>query len=243
TIEHYVKYRPNYPDAIYSFLSQQGMLKPQHVIADIGSGTGFLAKLFLEQGHRVYGIEPNSGMREAGEEYLAHYPHFYSIDAIAEATTLPENSIDWITAGTAFHWFDAANAKMEFQRILKSPGYALLIWNVRNTQDSPFIKDYEQLIIDYGKDYKNSRAEEFDKTALADFFAPYPMQTTSFVNIQLFDWEGLKGRLLSTSYSLRETDAGYDDMINALKILFDRHQHQGQVEFLYETKLYFGRMK
>ena len=78
-------------------------LRPGHVIADMGSGRGLLSELFLRNGNRVYGIEPNKDMRAAGEGYLAEYDGFSSIDGSAETTTLSEASVDFVTAGQAFH--------------------------------------------------------------------------------------------------------------------------------------------
>src|SRR5712692_6490280 len=100
----YVRYRPGYPAAVLSVLRTECGLRPGHVIADIGSGTGFLSELFLKNGNRVYGVEPNEAMRQAGGEYLAAYDGFSSIDGSAESTTLDDGSVDFVTAGQAFHW-------------------------------------------------------------------------------------------------------------------------------------------
>ncbi len=243
TVENYVKYRPSYPAEIYPFLVQHCGLTQEKMIADIGSGTGFLSKLFLDHGHIVYGVEPNRAMRTAGEQYLSQYPKFHSIDGQAEATTLDNQSVDWVTAGTAFHWFDPEKSKIEFKRILKSPGFVLLIWNIRNKQQSPLLQDYESLLLTFCKEYQNSPAQKFNQTVAEDFFKPYSMKMASFPNKQQFDWEGFKGRLLSTSYSLREPDPQYEKMIQGLHKIFERHQQQGMVELLYETKLYYGQMK
>lgn len=243
TVENYIKYRPSYPDEIYQFLVENYNLNPEKLIADIGSGTGFLSKLFLDHGHIVYGIEPNRAMRTTGEQYLSQYPNFHSVNGQAEATTLDNESVDWVSAGTAFHWFDSEKSKIEFKRILKAPGFVLLVWNVRNKQQSAFLQDYESLLLTYGKEYCNSPAQKFNQTATEDFFKPYPMKTASFPNNQRFDFEGLKGRLLSTSYSLRETDSLYENMLNDLQEIFQRHQQQGTVEFLYNTQLYCGQIK
>jgi len=69
-VENYAKYRPNYPNEIIGFLNTSIGLTKEAIIADIGSGTGISAKLFLDNGNEVYGIEPNAEMRYAGEKYL-----------------------------------------------------------------------------------------------------------------------------------------------------------------------------
>jgi SAM-dependent methyltransferase len=58
-VADYVRYRPSYPSALLDLLRSECALRSGHVIADIGSGTGFLSELFLKNGNRVYGIEPN----------------------------------------------------------------------------------------------------------------------------------------------------------------------------------------
>lgn len=243
TVEDYLKYRPSYPEEVYSLLVKQFHLTPEKIIADVGSGTGFLSELFLKHGHSLYGVEPNQAMRKGAEKYLVANHNFHSINGHAENTTLTNESIDWIIVGTAFHWFDVKKTKIEFKRILKSPGFCLLVWNVRNKKQSALLQDYEKLILTYSNDYQQSRAQEFDQTIVEDFFHPYEMKTASLVNKQQFSWDGLKGRLLSTSYSLRENDLKYQDMLDELKQIFDRHQSNGVVEFLYETKMYYGQMK
>ena len=126
-VENYRKYRPRYPKAIIPLLEQECGLTHDARIADIGSGTGLLAELFLEHGNRVFGIEPNLEMRAAGDKLLAKYPNFSSTDATAEATTLADSSVDFVTVGQAFHWFDRDRAGKEFERILKDGGWVVII--------------------------------------------------------------------------------------------------------------------
>jgi len=244
TVEAYIKYRPGYPDEVLQTLIRNCGLTNKSIIADIGSGTGLLTELMLKNGNRVYGVEPNSAMREAGEQYLANYHHsnqFISVNGTAEATTLPSRSIDIITVATAFHWFDAVKTKIEFQRIIKPEGWVLLVWNVRD-KDSALIQEYEQLITDYGTDYCQTAASHFDKPAVAEFFAPNPLHTKSIKNSQHFDWEGLQGRVLSTSYCPSIDDPKYHAMMQQLRVIYDRYQQHGFVEFLYQTKLYYGHI-
>lgn len=242
TVADYLRYRPSYPQEVLQVMVKDCGLKPDAVIADVGSGTGFLARLFLEHANIVYGVEPNPEMRIAGEHYLQAYPGFISVNGTAEATTLPNESVDFVTVGTAFHWFDAEKTKLEFQRILKVPGWVMLVWNVRDEQASSLVREYDRLIMQFCSDY-NERAQRFDKSATAAFFAPFEMKEKNVRFSQWFDWEGFKGRLLSSSYSLRDGDARYEDMLQALKDVFDRHQINGQVEFIYRTHMCYGRLR
>ncbi len=242
TVQDYIKYRPSYPKEVLQLLIEECGLNENTVIADVGSGTGLLSKLFLDHGCVVYGVEPNQAMREAAEVYLKEYANFHSVSGTAEATSLEEKSVNIITAGTAFHWFDIDKTKEEFKRILKLGGWVLLAWNVRNLEESALLRDYEDLLLTYGSDYKESKASAFNKTAVKEFFSPNEMNVCSFKNTQHFDWMGLKGRLLSTSYSLRPGNARYEEMLEQLKEIFERYQKNGIVEFLYDTKLYYGRI-
>lgn len=128
-VENYVKYRPSYPAEIVPFLAEKAGLASESTIVDVGSGTGISSALFLDHGYRVVGVEPNGAMRAAAERMLGENPRFTSINATAEATTLPDDSADLIIAGQAFHWFDQARARAEFARILKPNGMVALMWS------------------------------------------------------------------------------------------------------------------
>ena len=145
-VADYIRYRPGYPSAVRDVLRSECGLKSGHVIADIGSGTGFLSELFLKNGNRVFGVEPNEAMRQAGEEYLASYDGFASVEGSAESTTLDDASVDFVTTGQAFHWFDQTAARSEFTRILKPSGWVVVIWNERLTDTTAFLRDYETLL-------------------------------------------------------------------------------------------------
>ena len=241
-VEDYIKYRPGYPPGILSTLTEKCDLTPASIIADVGSGTGILSELFLKNGNVVYGIEPNQEMREAGERLLIHYANFWSVDARAEATTLPNASVDFITAAQAFHWFDPEQTRTEFTRILVPGGWVALIWNVRLTDTSPFLKAYEQMLHTYGTDYsdvhhRGDGAEE----RIATLFGGEP-QLAIFPNSQSFDFNSLQGRLRSSSYTPQPGQTNYEPMLQALHSIFDEHQVNGRVVFEYETTLYYGQL-
>ena len=240
-VENYVKYRPHYPKEIIPFLEKKIGLTPTSIIADIGSGTGFSSEMFLKNGNTIYGIEPNKEMREAGERLLAAHPKFQSISATAEETTLANNSIDILTAGQAFHWFDAAKAEIEFKRILKRDGWVVLIWNERETNASPFLTAYEDLLNTFGTDYKVVNHVNIYE-AVDRLYKEKSYELQAFPYDQTFDYQGLEGRLLSSSYTPSMNDSKYLPMLTELKKIFDKYQRDNSVVFEYTTKIFYGQL-
>jgi len=239
-VENYIRYRPGYPMEIVPLLAEKASLGPASVIADIGSGTGISAEMFLREGYRVVGVEPNLPMRGAAERLLAAYPAFQSIDGSAQATTLADGSVDLIIAAQAFHWFANQETRAEFSRILKPDGLIALIWNVRLVDTTPFLRDYEALLLRFGTDYDTVRHETIDARVLGAFFTvSYDLQT--FPNQQVFDYDGLEGRLLSSSYAPAAGHADHLPMLAELRRIFDLHQIDGKVSIDYITEVYLGR--
>lgn len=239
-VADYVRYRPGYPPELLECLQRNCGLRPQWAVADVGSGTGLLAKIFLENGNRVFGIEPNAAMRAAGEEFLRGLDQFTSQEGRAEATGLPARSVDLITAGQAFHWFDRRRARAEFERILKPGGWVALVWNERLTS-TPFLADYEQLLHRYSPDYLKVDHRNVEETALDEFFHPGRLRQDTFFMRQQFDWEGVQGRWLSSSYVPAAGQPGHDEMRSELKTIFSRYQQDGLVDWEYKTRVYYGR--
>ncbi len=239
-VENYIKYRPSYPTEIIDYLKSEGILKSDSVIADIGSGTGISAELFLKNGDFVYGVEPNDAMREAAEKLCSAYSNFKSIIATAEETTLSDNSIDLIICAQAFHWFDIPKVKVEFKRVLKSTGRICLMWNERIIDGNPFLIDYENLLLKYGTDYKNVRHENIDEDKLNEFFDGGYIKKT-FPNKQVFDLAGVTGRLLSSSYTPQYDSPLYEPMLAELNEIFEKDQVNGVIEFLYDTNVYVSK--
>ena len=242
-VENYIKYRPSYPQEIVLFLKEKQILSNDSVIADIGSGTGILSEIFLKEGNQVYGIEPNIDMRNAGETQLSKYSNFVSIEGSAENTLLNSSSVDIIMAGQAFHWFDLEKTRIEFLRILKPEGWVLLIWNRREKMNNEFLKEYEKFLLKYGTDYK---AIEKSKLDFDKFFGESEpdrkYKYKKFDNYQIFDYDGLEGRLLSTSYIPLDSHPTFNDMMIDLKKLYEKYQQNGLIKFDYKTEVIYGQL-
>ncbi|HST09985.1 MAG TPA: methyltransferase domain-containing protein [Terriglobales bacterium] len=240
-VENYIRYRPSYPPQVIEALRSECGLTASSSVADIASGTGIFSRLLLENGNRVYGVEPNREMREAGERLLVNFRGFMSIAGTAEATTLPDQSVDFATAAQAAHWFDLPKARKEFARILTPQGWAVLIWNERCTDTTPFLREYEDLLLGYGTDYEKVRHENTTDN-IGEFFAPTPFEQRVFDMRQDFDYAQLEGRLLSSSYAPMEGHPKYEPMLKELRRVFDAHEKNGSIGMDYLTRVYFGRL-
>jgi SAM-dependent methyltransferase len=240
-VENYVLYRPGYPPEALQALRSECGLAPSHVVADIASGTGIWTRMLLENGNPVFAAEPNAEMREAGERLLAAFSKFTSVAGTAEATTLADQTVDFVTAAQAAHWFDRKRSRREFVRILKHGGWLVLLWNERLTDTTPFLRDYEQLLLTYGTDYNEVRHER-TTDAVHEFFDPLPYQERTFAMRQEFDYAGVEGRLLSSSYAPGPDHPQYPPMLQELRRVFDAHAVSGRATFEYKTRVYFGRL-
>jgi len=241
-VENYVRYRPGYPPEALHVLKSACGLTPGHVVADIASGTGIWTRMPLENGNKVFAVEPNLEMRRAGESLLTEFPRFASVAGTAEATTLAESSIDFVTAAQSAHWFHRARARREFLRILKPEGWLALLWNERLTDSTPFLRGYEHLLLNYGTDYQDVRHER-TTGAVNEFFRPSPFQERAFEIRQEFDYAGLEGRLLSSSYAPGPEHPNHAPMLRDLRGIFKTHAIGGRVRFDYKTRVYFGHLK
>jgi SAM-dependent methyltransferase len=242
-VADYVHYRPGYPSAVREILRTECGLKSGYVIADIGSGTGFLSELFLKNGNRVFGVEPNEAMRQAGEEYLASYDGFASINGSAESTTLDDASVNFVTSGQAFHWFDQNAARTEFVRILKPAGWVVVIWNERLTDTTPFLRDYESLLRKFGTDYARVKESYPSEQHMRDFFGPHAYASRTLPTFQEFDFAGVAGRLRSSSFIPAADNPNFAPMMEELQRIFAEYNQDDRVRLEYSTHIYFGHLE
>jgi SAM-dependent methyltransferase len=241
-VENYVRYRPGYPPEVMNALKAECGLVPSHTVADLASGTGIWTRMLLENGNSVFGVEPNAEMRQAGERLLAAFSKFTSVAGTAEATTLADQSVDFVTAAQAAHWFNRELARREFVRILKPGGWLVLLWNERLTDSTNFLRDYERLLLKYGTDYQDIR-HEHTTDAVNEFFDPAPFQERAFELRQEFDYAGIEGRLLSSSYAPGPEHPQHAPMLRELRRIFDACAVQSRAAFEYKTRLYFGQLQ
>jgi SAM-dependent methyltransferase len=241
-VESYRRYRPGYPAGSVDLLRLACGLTSHSVIADIAAGTGLLTEVFLAAAFQVIAVEPNAEMRTACAGLTQEFPQLRMAEGTAEATGLPDRSIDLITVAQAMHWFDLDKARAEFVRILRPGGWCAVLYNNRPPGGDSFHEGYEKLLQEFGVDYTAVKQQHMGRKRLAAFFAPSPMDCQTLPNEQSFDLEGLEGRVLSSSYMPQPGHPRFEAMHEAVRSLFDQTQRDGHVTMKHDCVVCWGRI-
>jgi SAM-dependent methyltransferase len=240
-VESYARYRPSYPAAALDVLERECRLGCGARLADVGSGTGVFTQLLLDRGHHVFAVEINPEMRAAAEARLGSDSRLHSVAGCAEATTLPDGSVDAIVAAQAFHWFDPVRVVPEFERILRPGGGAIaLIWNNRRIDADRFHAELEQAIVDGCPDYTRFQLAEveFSVARLAQMFPGRRVVEHEFDSVHPLGLDGLHGLISSVSYCPPPGTAEHERLMVALQRLFERHHDRAVVSIRYRVQLF-----
>ena len=230
----YSKYRPNYSKELIHYLSSYIGIGIDSHIADIGSGTGMFCKWFLDMGSTVYAIEPNTSMRLTAVNAFVNHPHFYSLNATGENTTLPQHSVDFITVAQSFHWLDTERFKIECRRILKQNGRVVIVYNRKNTK-AEINKQLAALINRFYPEYKDAINHwNLREDSIRNFFE-CGYEFVEFKNDIVNNLEEFIGRTMSASFSKAS-----DDYLKELEFLFHRFSQNGVVHVPNDTIAYIG---
>lgn len=240
-VDDYVRHRPAYPPPLLAWLRADHGVGPSWAVADVGAGTGISARLFLEAGHEVTAVEPNEAMRAAADAALSGHPRYRSVPGRAEATTLPDRSVDLVAAGQAFHWFDPEPIHHEWRRILRPEGLVLVFWNARRLGGTPFLDGYERILAEHATEYGGVAERYRSSEQMRRWFGAGFRGEARFDNHQALDREGLRGRILSSSYAPRPGHPAHAPMLEALDRLFDQTAVGGRVLLEYDVRAYVGR--
>ncbi len=239
-VDDYIRYRPGYPRELVTWLRDTNGLSPDWNVADIGSGTGLLSLRFLEAGCRVYGVEPNAAMRTSAEQAFNDNPRFVSVNGSAEATTLPEHSVELVSAGQAFHWFEPVATRREWRRISKPDGWALVVFNSRLVEATPFMRAYEKHLIEKAIDYEGVDHRRGLTDRLRSVLDDY--REWRFPFTLQHRYQDVHGLSMSSSYVPAPGHPKYGEFFRGLREVFDAHAVNGVVEFPYETEAYVGHL-
>ena len=235
----YARHRPGYPDKAISFILEKCELEENSPVADIGAGTGILARALSEAGLKdIIGIEPNLDMRSLAKNINTTPGTITYKAGTAEETGLPDDSKDAILSAQAFHWFEPEKSLVEFHRILKKNGHCVLLWNVRDETDS-FTREYGEIMFDHSTNTSDEvkRGVSGKKLLMSPLFQSVAVM--EFQNNQKLDREGLFGRAFSTSYAPREGKLKAS-LEESLEALFKTHATTGRVNLKYITSVYIA---
>jgi len=244
----YSKFRPSYPKEFIEYLQYRVGINKGSIIADIGSGTGILSRLLLDIGEKVIAVEPNKSMREVAESDLSKYKNFVSVNATAESTTLDDNSVDFITAAQAFHWFDRNLFKIESKRVLKPFGKVILVWNTR-VLTSESEEDYEKIIRKFCPDFEGFSGRKLsalynnigiESENEFELFFDGEYEEMTFKNDKINNLESFLGGALSASYAPNQQDENYPAFIAELEECFNKHAINGKLVMPFVTGSYVG---
>lgn len=231
--------RPEYSLEFIKYLFETVGFNKKSIIADVGSGTGIFAKQLAEFCDTVFCVEPNSDMRRVAYQNLSSYHNIHIIDGSAENTKLENNSVDFITAAQAFHWFEPEKFLTESKRILKPNGKVVLVWNMRDTE-CDLSKENYRIFSDYCPKFKGySNGLKKDDLRIIRYFSE-KYETIEFDYPILYDKKKFIHRCLSSSYSLKEGDDRYDAYIKELEVLFEKYSINGLLTMPNKTIAYIG---
>jgi SAM-dependent methyltransferase len=189
-VDAYERGRPGYPPAVVAHLAAVLGIGPGCDVLDLAAGTGKLTRSLLELGAHVVAVEPLDAMRDRlhGVEALA---------GVAEAIPIAGASVDVVTVGQAFHWFDAPAACTEIARVLRPGGSLGILWNERDDRVA-WVAELDRIF-----DWPALRPfpEDEDWAGILDASGCFgPASHRRFTWRQSIDVDGLVARVLSTSY-------------------------------------------
>jgi len=241
-VEAYRRYRSAYSREIIPVLQERCALTSDSIVADIGAGTGMLAELFLENGNRVFAVEPNTDMRAACEELVERYPRLTCVDGTAENTGLSDQSIDFVTVGRAIHWFDQDKCRYEFARILRDGGWILLAGQGPHQRTEPVARDFRTILENHCIDFARLRQRYDIEAAVRRLFAGGDFQEAEFHDTEEMTYEDLEGFMLSLSVTPQPDYPGFPAMQRALHEYFARHESGGKLRMPTTCKIHFGHL-
>lgn len=231
--------RPAYPpDAVEQLVSELG-IGPGRRVLDLAAGTGKLTRLLAPTGADVVAVEPVKAMRAA---LSASLPGVRAVSGTAEAIPLRDRSVDAVTVGQAFHWFDGDAALAEIHRVLRPAGRLGLIWNVKD-ESVDWIEKLGKIMESYRGDAPKVASgawkDAFDRTKLFT-----PLQRARFSFVHDADFAAVVARVTSVSFIAALPPAEFARVVDRVRILLATHpETKGRMTFElpYRTGVYWAK--
>ena len=242
----YAKVRPSYPAQVMETLA--GVLPSGAHVCDLAAGTGILTRQLVDSGYRVTAVEPVVGMREELERQLAKagVTSVEILDGTAEELPLEDASVDAITVGQAFHWFDPQPALAEIARVLRSGGVMLMVWNARD-EDVDWMNRWGDLVAEMGggRPYSDHR-ERLWEDVVAESGLFEPLEHRSVPNEQSGTPEMVVERTRSTSFIAALPPDRHQHVLDEVAELVATHPDTRGLDHItipYNTKIFWCRLR
>jgi trans-aconitate methyltransferase len=228
----YAQHRWTYAPAAIDYIAAEAGLTADSVVADIGAGTGMLSAQFMQRAGRVLAIEPDPAMRASAT--------FAMIDARADATTLPDGSVDLVTVGRALHWFPPGTTPREFARILKSRGWlAVIRVSAAHPELTAAVQETKTEANGWNTELEAVRRRPLP---LALYFGHEDYARQCFPSAVREEWPAFFGRLCSYSVSPDPSHPRFEAFEQASRTVFDRFATGGGVTIPLATEVVLGRV-
>ncbi len=233
----YERFRWRYNADAIRTVFETSEIGARSLVADIGAGTGILTEEFSGKVKIIYAIEPNDEMRAIAARKLAADPSCQVINAVAEATTLPDSCLDLIVVGQAIHWFEPESTKLEFYRILKPGSWLAILRNhgldpkIGKALDEVYPPECDTVSHMIGA----SRSPNF--YFCADSYTKY-----DFPFLFMQDWETFFGGLLSASFAPTEADTSFAGFRRRARSVFEEFRKGEYIYAHAATELYIGQI-
>lgn len=243
----YAKVRPSYPDEVVDTLV--ALVKPTAGtrVCDLAAGTGILTRKLLGRGYRVTAVEPLRAMREELERELSrgNYTEVSVLNGTAEDLPLEDDSVDAITVGQAFHWFDPQPALTEIARVLRPGGALLMVWNARD-EDVDWMNRWGDLVAEMGggRPYSDHR-ERLWEDVVAESGLFEPLEHRSVPNEQSGTPELVIERTRSTSFIAALPPDRHQQVLDEVAELVATHPDTRGLDHItipYNTQIYWCRL-
>lgn len=232
----YARGRPDYPEQLKAWLTNEVGISPATTVVEIGAGTGKFTRLLQTLQPTVIAIEPVAAMRA---QFSAKLPDTRILDGTAQHLPLPDASASVILCAQAFHWFANAEALAEFHRVLAPGGRLALVWNVRD-ESIDWVAELTRIVNPYEGDTPRFHTGQWRNAFDGRYFSE--PRLSSFAHTHEGSPQAvIIDRNLSVSFIAALDDAEKAKVSTRLQSLIDTHpalRGRNHITFPYQTQAF-----